>query len=124
MDHTARYRKQLDEIGAALQAKLKLRPAPFAALVARSRSRLPRRVYKNAQALAEAERFADHPKLARTLDFPSLDKSADLVRAHLKTIDLADERKGRILSLLGSLSINLIGLAILLIAVLIWRGYL
>lgn len=124
MNDITQYERHVVELSKGLQSKLKLRNAPFPALVARSRKRLPRRVYKSAMQLVEAERFANHPKLSRTVDFAALSHAARVVSDHLDGIDLADERKGKILSLLGSVSINLIAVAILLIAVLLWRGYL
>ena len=124
MDNAARFQKQLDDVSAAFQTQLHLKPAPLDKLVARSKGRLPTRIRRDAQALIDAKEFADHPKLSRTLDFTALGKSADHVVRHLKTIDLEDERKGRWLSLAGSLSINLISVFILLIAVLMWRGFL
>jgi len=124
MNDIAQYERRVAELSTALQSKLGLRKAPFATLVARSRRRVPRRVYQHAMALVEAERFADNPKLSRTLDFPALSHAARVVADHLDSVDLADARKGKLLSLLGSLSLNLIAVAILLIAVLMWRGYL
>lgn len=124
MNDTSQYERHVAELSKGLQNKLGLRKAPFATLVARSRKRVPRRVYQNAMALVEAERFAENPKLSRTLDFPALANAARVVSDHLDSIDLTDARKGKLLSLLGSLSINLISVVILLIAVLMWRGYL
>ncbi|MCE8007513.1 hypothetical protein [Aestuariivita sp.] len=124
MDDMQRYRRQIDAISTALQQKLNLRPAPFARLVARSRSQLPRKVYRQARVLVEAEPLAAHPRLSRTLDFARLERSGAALLDHLNAIDLADARKGRVLSLLGSLSFNLLAVVALLIAVLMWRGFL
>ncbi len=124
MNTIEEYERQVAELSKDLQSKLKLRKAPFATLVARSRTRVPRKVYKSALALAEVEQIATNPKLGRTLDFAALSKAARVVSDHLDGIDLSDERKGKVLSALGSVSINLIAVAVLLIAVLMWRGYL
>ncbi len=124
MSDITQYERQVAELSKELQSKLRLRKASFATLVSRSRNRLPRSVFKNAMTLVEAEEFAHHPKLNRTLDFAALTKAARVVSDHLDSIDLADQRKGRILSTLGSVSINLIAVVILFIAVLMWRGYL
>lgn len=124
MTELQKYQSQVEAISAALQSKLRLKPAPFPTLVARSRKGLPRHVWRNAQVLAEAQEAAAHPKLWRTLDFAGLSRSAELVQAHLRALDLADERRGKRLSLLGSLSFNLIVVVGLLIGVLVWRGFL
>ncbi len=118
------YDQQIAALSKGLQSKLHLRSAPFATLVKRCRKRVPRRVYKNAMILVKAEEFAHHPKLSRTLDTAALRQAARVVSDYLEGVDLGDARKGRILSMLGSLSINLITVAILVIAVLMWRGFL
>lgn len=124
MSDVTQYDKMIADLSTRLQAKLRLRPAPFATLVARSKSRLPRRVYRNAQALAEAEPMARHPKLSRMMDLGTLRMSADLVKSHLDSIDLAEARKDRILSTLGSIAFNLIAVFALMVVVLSWRGFL
>lgn len=124
MTELQKYQNQVEAISAALQSKLRLKPAPFPTLVARSRKGLPRHIWRNAQVLAEAQEAAEHPKLWRTLDFVGLSRSAELVQAHLRALDLADERRGKRLSLLGSLSFNLLVVLGLLIGVLIWRDFL
>ena len=53
-----------------------------------------------------------------------MERSKRIVADHLDHVDLADERVGKVLSVLGSVSINLIAVAIIVAAVLIWRGYL
>ena len=124
MSDLEKYQSQVDAISTGLQKKLRLKPAPFPTLVARSRKGLPRHIWLKAKALADAQEYAQHPKLSHTLDFPDLSKSALLVQAHLKALDIADERRGRRLSLMGSLSFNLIVVVALVIIVLVWRGFL
>ncbi|NIZ59999.1 hypothetical protein DL239_03300 [Sedimentitalea sp. CY04] len=88
----------------------------------KARRRLPRRVYKQGMLLAKAEPLMDHPKLRLTLDEPALLKSAGEVLDYLKSIDLADRRKGRVLTILGSLAFSLLVVLGLAIAVMRWRG--
>ena len=124
MSNVEQYERHVAELSRRLQRKLNLRPAPFATLVSRSRKHLPRRIYKHAMALVEAEQFIHHPKLSRSLDAAALARSKRIVADHLDHVDLADERIGKIVSVLGSVSINLIAVAALVVAVLMWRGYL
>lgn len=124
MNDAERHTKRMAELAVKLQTKLRLRRAPFARLIDRAKRRLPRRVAQNAARLAEAQEFNAHPKLSRTLDYAALSQSADVVEAHLNSIDLADQRKGRLLGLLGTLAFNLICIASLLVIVLMWRGFL
>ena len=96
----------------------------FAARLRKVRHRLPRRLRAPARALAKAEPLAAHPRLCRTLDAAALRAAAAELRAWLEAVDLADRRRGWWLGMLGGLAFNLLVLAALVIAVLLWRGYL
>ncbi|MDF1717459.1 MAG: hypothetical protein P1U75_12420 [Antarcticimicrobium sp.] len=111
-------------ITALMQARLGARGATLRAALHQARHQLPRRIRAQAARLAEAEPFAAHPRLRLTLDADALDKAAREVEAHLNAIDLADRRKGWWLGMLGGLVFNMLAFAALLIAVLVWRGYL
>lgn len=84
---------------------------------------LPKRVRAHIRALADAERFADHPKLRLTLDAAALGKAAATAQDHLRKIDKADRRKGWWLGVLGGLVFNLLLLFAICICVLVWLGY-
>lgn len=87
-----------------------------------ARRRLPRRIFQQGMLLANAAPLIDHPKLRLTLDEAALHKAARDVCAHLKTIDLADRRKGRVLDILGSMAFSLLVVIVLVLLVLRWRG--
>ena len=124
MSNSAEYDQLIADLSDRLQAKLNLRPAPFAKMVARSKGRLPRRVLRDARALIQAEQMARHPKLSRTLDVGRLHQSATSVKTHLDSIDPAEDRKDRILSIIASIVFSLIVVFVLLVLVLRWRGFL
>lgn len=111
-------------IDAQLREKLGVRGKDLKAALGKARHRLPRRVYRQAMSLVLAEPLAGHPKLCLTLDHEALTKAAAGVSEHLEAIDLADRRKGWWLGTLGGLSFNLILMAVALVAVLVWRGFL
>ncbi len=106
-----------------LRKKLGVKDKTLIASVRRAKRRLPRKVYKQALVLAEAEQMAEHPKLRMVLDMPRLEKASDEVQGHLNAINLAERRWGWFLSFLGSLALGLIVLAALAVFVLRWRGY-
>lgn len=89
----------------------------------KARRRLPRRIYKQGLLLADATAALEHPKLRSTVDEKRLLRAAREVRGHLKQVDLADRRKGRVLQILGSIAFSLIAVVVLLIVVLRWRGF-
>lgn len=88
----------------------------------KARRRLPRRVYQQGMLLAKAEPLMDHPKLRLTLDEPALRKSANEVSTYLKSVDLAERRKTRVLTILGSMAFSVLAVVGLMIAVMRWRG--
>ncbi len=90
----------------------------------KSGRRLPRRAHKQAKVLFEAERLAGHPKLTLMLDAEKIAKAQAALRTALEQIDPKDRRKGMVLSTLGLLSFNLIVVFALLVAILLWRGFL
>ncbi|WP_171128673.1 MULTISPECIES: hypothetical protein [unclassified Ruegeria] len=122
MPQNTDVQSQIAETIELLRGKLGVRDKTLAASVKRAKRRLPRRVYKEAMVLAQAEPLADHPKLRLVLDTKRLARAADEVQSHLRAIDLADRRWGWFLGLLGSLSFNLIALTVLALIVLYWRG--
>ncbi len=86
--------------------------------------RVPSRLHDQAKVISEARALAGHPKLMLQADSQAVQKAFDEITAHLKTIDVTDRRKGAVLDVLGSISLNLIGLFLLLVAFLLWKGYL
>lgn len=115
---------QIQTIMTLLREKLGVRGANLATALRRARYRLPRKVYRQGARLVRAEPLAAHPKLCLTLDQTALTEAATGVQTYLETIDVADRRKGWLLGMLGGLSFNLILAFVLLISVLIWRGFL
>lgn len=95
----------------------------LAAALGKARRQLPRRIYRQGMRLAEALPLLEHPKLRQTQDEKSLQKAAREVKQHLKDIDRADRRKGRLLEILGSMAFSVLMVFVLLIAVLRWRGF-
>ena len=89
----------------------------------KARRHLPRRIYKQGMRLADALPMLQHPKLRQTQDEKSLHKAALEVKNHLKAIDAADRRKGRMLEILGSMAFSILVVFVLLVTVLRWRGF-
>ncbi|MDK3075917.1 hypothetical protein QO034_22970 [Sedimentitalea sp. JM2-8] len=109
---------------ALLRAKLGIRAKTAHQALEKARRLLPGSTYAALKSLADAEPFLGHPRLWRTLDGDALKRAARDVQAHLDAIDAADRRKGWWLGMLGGLSFNLIAMFVLLLIVLVWRGFL
>ncbi len=115
---------QIEHSLVLMRDKLGIRAADLRTAIARGRRRLPHGVRKSARQLAEAEPLLAHPRLRQTFDHGALAAAADRLIGHLDGIDVGDRRKGWWLGMLGGLAFNLLAFAALLIAVLVWRGFL
>jgi hypothetical protein len=105
-----------------LRDKLGVRDKTLTASVKKAKRQLPRRIYKQALLLANAEQMAAHPKLRLVLDTPRLIQASEDVQEHLGGINLADRRLGWFLGMLGGLAFNLLALLVLLLVFLRWQG--
>ncbi len=123
MSHEANIQSQIAETVLLLRKKLGLRDKTLSESVKRAKRRLPRRVYKQALVLANAEKLAEHPRLRLILDTPALEKASEEVQEHLNAINLADRRWGWFLSYLGSVALGFLVLSVAVLVVLNWRGF-
>ncbi|MBO6775650.1 MAG: hypothetical protein JJ897_09110 [Marinibacterium sp.] len=124
MTDTHEIAESSTELLLLMKEKLRVRGKTLSVAVDRARHRMPRRIRRALDRLAEAEALSANPRLRLMLDQTGLDQAERDVRAYLAEIDPADERKGWYLGILGGLTVNLLTLGVLLIAVLLWRGYL
>lgn len=111
---------QLDEVRAQLRTVHRVRGKSMAQAARRSKRLLPRAVRKDAQVLVDAERQLGNPLLERQVDMDALGAAQGRVLAHLGAIDLADRRRGRLLSLAGVMAFNLLAVGG---AVLAWMAF-
>ncbi|WP_281973222.1 hypothetical protein [Ruegeria faecimaris] len=105
-----------------LRDKLGVRDKTLTASVKKAKRQLPRRIYKQAMVLAQAEQMAAHPKLRLVLDNPKLIQASEEVQKHLGGINLADRRMGWFLGMLGGLTFNLLAFSALLLIFMMWQG--
>ena len=115
---------QAQTILSELETRLRIKGRSLPHAARKAKHLLPRQVYRDIGAVADAAKVAGHPKLAVTQNSAKALDAAQRVLAHLQAIDPADRRKGAILGWLGGVSFNLIVLFVLLLVVLIWRGFL
>ncbi|KEJ88862.1 hypothetical protein [Sulfitobacter donghicola] len=106
-----------------MQQKLDVRGRDLRQSLRRAGRRLPKSVRKSGAELMRAEMLAHNPKTARQVDAAQVDQAYDKMRAHLEAIDVAEQRKSRILSLTGAIVANLLLVIVLFVVWLWWRGY-
>lgn len=85
--------------------------------------RLPQSAHRNANRLVEVQQQLNNPKIALQIDPKTPVKPYAALLSDLENYDPADRRKGAILGALGVAVFNLIVVFVLLICVLIWRGF-
>ena len=113
-----------DEIATLMRSEFKADGDTLSETVTACRRRLPRRLRRDADFLAQIEPLAAHPKLSHQLDHARVTRAHRDLKAHLIRIG-AHRRRGEIaLAILGSVAFSLLGVVVLVIVVLRWRGFL
>lgn len=121
---TSDFPGRLKFIRRMIRKKLGLRGKDLASLLPRTKRFVPGYVQAALVRLAEDEQGMKHPIRRIAIESDPHDRDTKLVRDHLKSIDVADRRKGFWLSMLGSMVLNLMVFAALLVGFLMWRGVL
>jgi len=96
---------------------------PLAARVQAAGRLLPRGVRRDIYLVIQAAAAAGHPRLRLGFDAAKVSEAYGRAEAHLRAINVADRRKGRVLSVLGSMAFNLLAVFVLLVVVLVWRSF-
>lgn len=91
-----------------LEQAFGVRAATLAKALRKTGRRLPKRLQAEAARIVKAQALGGHPKLMQQVDSAALDAAEARVIAHLKTIDRADQRKGRMLSIAGAIAFNIL----------------
>jgi hypothetical protein len=106
-----------------MQQKLDVRGRDLRQSLRRAGRRLPRGVRKRGADMMRAEVLANNPKTARQVDIAEVDAAYDYMWNYLDGLDVADMRRGRILSLTSAIAANLLLVCLLFVIWLWWRGY-
>lgn len=120
-DHLLQQNRELAQLAGE---KFSFRGTDLARAMRKVGRRLPARAHESAAILIRAETMAAHPKLARMLVPQDIKRARADLSSALKSIDPADRRKGLILSTLGMVVFNLLAVAVLVLVILNWRGFL
>lgn len=118
-EHIAAKLKALRDL---FHVHMGIKAPTMAKLARRARRHLSQALRAKVAMLVEAEAMASNPKLARRLDVAALDLACLELASHLETIDLADQRWGRVLNTVAGIVLNLLILGGVLVAFLWWKG--
>ena len=119
IDH-AGFQDRAARLSEVLRQHLGVRGRDMGARLRRARRMLPRRLRPQADRLSHAEVMLRHPRLARLVDMPEVERAFAAIEAHALTVDPAARRRHAALSVLVAAVFNLILLALALWAVLHW----
>ena len=115
--------QMVGEVRASLDAKLRVRGRSLDAQIRKAGRLLPRAVKRDAIYLAQAQPLMANPKLARMVDLGKATQAHRNVLAFLEGVDLAGQRRTALLNLVASIAFALLVTGILLLFVLVQRGF-
>lgn len=118
----ASVRQMADRVAELMEERLGIGGRGLGAKLDTGRGRLPRRIRREAEYLAEAARKAADPEQLVNLDHPRIARAYDACVTHLTRIGPLGRYRSALVSAFSRVSVNLLIAAALLIAFLIWRG--
>ncbi len=113
----------LDTLRASFAERIGARGRNFAQAVRRAGRRLPRKHRAAAATLVDAERMAANPRLARLIDAGQIERAVQDLETWLATQDPRERRKTAIINWAALIGFYVLATAGLVIAFLVWRGY-
>ena len=113
-----------DKLAHLFEERLDVRGKGFAAKVRRAGRLVPRTLRRDTGLILRAMEFGRHPRLARQIDFRETERAADRLEAWLREINPWERRWNIVLGWLAGNAFNLLAVAALVMAVLVWRGLL
>ena len=119
-DNVAQQSEQLADL---IEDRLGIRGRGLKAKLRRAGRLMPRWVRREAERLVDAQTLLDHPKLMKQADPAALETAYRRVETWLKTVNPAERRKDRILGFLAVNAANLLIVAGLFVAYLVWAGH-
>ena len=115
--------QMVDEVRAGLAGKLRVRGRTLAVQVRKAGRRLPRGVRRDAVYLVQTIGLADNPKLIPMIDMRRAQAAHRNILQFLETVDLAAERRRIALQIVASIALAVLVTGILLLVVLVQRGF-
>ena len=111
------------DVREGLATRLRVRGKTLAVQLHKAGRRLPRHVRRDLSYLVEAQKLATHPKLAARVDVRRATLARRNILAHLETVDLAAERWTMVLGVVASIAFAILVTGIILLFVLVQRGF-
>ncbi|WP_102109454.1 hypothetical protein [Oceaniglobus roseus] len=117
-------KEQAQEIADLIGARLGVGGTGLETKLRRAGRLLPRRIRREAEQLAQAARLAEHPRLAKQLHLMDHDRAYRDCKRFLEGIDGSERIVRALLGFVTTNAFNVLVIGALLIALLLWRGFL
>lgn len=113
-----------ERVADLLEQRLGIKGRDLATKLRRGGRALPRKVRTAADLLVDAAEKARHPKLLGQIDMGAVADAYDACVRHLTGIDPKDRRRNTLASMVSFVGFGIMFLAIGVLILLVWRGYL
>ncbi|MFC3568774.1 hypothetical protein [Paracoccus sp. TOH] len=121
-----RIRPMADEVASLMAARFggvrRGHPAELESMLRKRGGALPRRLRREARFLAEADRKAGQPKLARQVDLARLEHAYKLLTAYLRPLGQGRRLQGGALGVAASVMLGLLVLGAVAVWIMLRRG--
>ncbi len=111
-----------DRVAALMEERLGIAGQGLGGKLDTGGRRLPRRIRREAEYLAQAARKAADPAQLAQLDHPRIARAYDVCVTHLSRIGPLGRYRSTLMAVFGRASVNLLILAAIVVGVLLWRG--
>ncbi len=112
-----------DRVAQLMEERLRIKGKTLPHKLRRGGRLLPRKVRQSAAYLAAAADQARIPKLQLQLNHQAITDAYDVCVRHLKPLGVGARRRAVIVSLVTSIAAILVVTTVMVLAVLVWRGF-
>lgn len=112
-----------DRVAGLMEERLRVRGQGLPDKLRKGGRLLPRKVRTAAEVLAQGATMAQNPKLLLQVDQAAVAAAYDTCVRHLGGVNGADRRKGLVVGVAASMAMSVLVVTVLVIAVLVWRGF-
>lgn len=111
-----------DRLRQSFADRLGLRGRDLGEVLRRAGRQIPRRLRPAAATMAEAERMAANPRLARLVDAGAVETAARDLADWLATQDPRERRRTAMINTAALIAFYILVTGVMVVAVLVWRG--
>jgi hypothetical protein len=115
--------RMADRVAELLEQRLRIRGNGLAAKLHKGGRLLPRRVRAAAEVLQASAAMAQNPKLLLQVDVEATAQAYDVCLKHLNGSSFKGRRKNAVLSVAASVAFSLLVVAGIVLALMVWRGF-